>query len=36
MDGGLLIRERAALIGVSPDTIIHWEVRDVKLFGNTG
>jgi len=33
MDRGLLIRELAALVGVSPDTIINWELRDVKPMG---
>ena len=33
MDKGLLIRELAALVGVSPDTIINWELRGVKPFG---
>lgn len=30
MDKGLLIRELAALIGVSADTVINWELRGVK------
>ena len=29
MDRSLLIRELAALVGVSPDTIINWELRGV-------
>ena len=34
MDKGLLIRELAALVGVSPDSIINWELRNVKPAGN--
>lgn len=30
MDRGLLIRELAALVGVSADTVINWELRGVK------
>ena len=30
MDRGLLIKDLAALVGVSPDTIINWELRGVK------
>ena len=30
MDKHLLIRELATLVGVSPDTIINWELRNVK------
>ena len=26
----MLIRELAALVGVSPDTVINWELRGVK------
>ena len=33
MDKGLLIRELATLVGVSPDTIINWELRHVKPTG---
>ena len=33
MDKGLLIRELAALVGVSPDTILNWELRNVKPMG---
>jgi DNA-binding transcriptional regulator YiaG len=33
MDRRLMIKELAALVGVSPDTIINWELRDVKPFG---
>ena len=33
MDRGMMIRELAALVGVSPDTIINWELRDVKPMG---
>ena len=30
MDRSMMIKELAALIGVSPDTIINWELRGVK------
>ncbi len=30
MDKGLPTRELAALVGVSPDTIINWELRGVR------
>ncbi|PIP68029.1 MAG: hypothetical protein CO035_07910 [Candidatus Omnitrophica bacterium CG_4_9_14_0_2_um_filter_42_8] len=30
IDKGLLIRELAKLIGVTPDSIINWEIRGVK------
>ena len=30
MDAGLLIKEFAALIGVTDDTVINWEVRGMK------
>ena len=30
MDKHLLIRELATLVGVSPDTIINWELRNVS------
>ena len=30
MDKGLLIRELAEFVGVSPDTVINWELRGVK------
>ena len=30
MDRHLLIRELATLVGVSPDTIMNWELRNVK------
>lgn len=30
MEKGLLIRERAALVGVSADTVINWELRGVQ------
>ena len=33
MDQGLLIRELATLVGVSPDTIINWELKGVKPTG---
>ncbi len=35
MDKGLLIRELAALVGVSADTVINWELRGVKPMGNS-
>ena len=33
MDKGLLIRELAAQIGVTEDTVINWEVRGIKPEG---
>ncbi len=30
MDRRLMLKELAALVGVSPDTIINWELRNVK------
>jgi len=33
MDKGLLIRELAAQIGVTEDTVINWEVRGIKPVG---
>ena len=30
MDRGLLIRELASQLGVTDDTVINWEVRDIK------
>lgn len=33
MDKGLLIRELATQLGVTEDTIINWEVRDIKPAG---
>jgi len=30
MDRSMMIKELAALVGVSPDTIINWELRGVK------
>ena len=30
MDRGLLIRELASQLGVTEDTVINWEVRDIK------
>ncbi|MDI6605615.1 MAG: hypothetical protein QME65_00485 [Candidatus Omnitrophota bacterium] len=33
MDKGLLIRELAAQIGVTEDTVINWEVRGIKPMG---
>ena len=35
MDRGLLIRELAALVGVSADTVINWELRGVKPIGRS-
>lgn len=35
MDQGLLIRELAALVGVSADTVINWELRGVKPMGRS-
>lgn len=34
MDKGLLIRELADLVGVSPDTIVNWEKRGVQPIGS--
>jgi ribosome-binding protein aMBF1 (putative translation factor) len=34
MEKGLLIRELAALVGVSADTVINCELRDVKPHAN--
>jgi len=33
MDKGLLIRELASELGVTDDTVINWEVRDIKPVG---
>ncbi len=33
MDKGLLIRELASQLGVIEDTVINWEVRDIKPEG---
>ncbi len=33
MDKGLLIRELASQLGVTEDTLINWEVRDVQPVG---
>jgi len=33
MDKGLLIRELASQLGVTEDTVINWEVRDIKPEG---
>jgi len=33
MDRGLLIRELAFQIGVTEDTVINWEIRDIKPEG---
>ena len=30
MDKGLLIRELASKLGVTEDTVINWEIRDIK------
>lgn len=30
MDKGMLIRELAAIIGVTEDTVINWEMRDIQ------
>jgi DNA-binding XRE family transcriptional regulator len=30
MDAGLLIKEFAAIIGVTEDTVINWEVRGMR------
>ncbi|MDD5452645.1 MAG: helix-turn-helix transcriptional regulator [Desulfovibrionales bacterium] len=30
MDAGLQIKELAALIGVTEDTVINWEVRNIR------
>ncbi len=35
MDQGLLIRELAALVGVTSDTVINWELRGVKPMGKS-
>jgi hypothetical protein len=35
MDKGLLIRELAALVGVTADTVINWELRGVKPMGRS-
>ena len=33
MDKGLLIREVVEQIGVTEDTVINWEIRDIKPVG---
>jgi len=33
MDKGLLIRELASQLGVTEDTVINWEIRDIKPVG---
>jgi DNA-binding transcriptional regulator YiaG len=33
MDKGLLIRELAAKIGVTEDSVINWEIRNIKPIG---
>ena len=33
MDKGLMIKELAEQIGVSEDTVINWEIRDIKPVG---
>lgn len=35
MDKGLLIRELAAQLGVTEDTVINWEIRDVTPIGKS-
>jgi DNA-binding transcriptional regulator YiaG len=35
MDADLLIKEFAALIGVTEDTVINWEVRGMKPWRKT-
>ena len=30
MDRGMMMKELAAVIGVSPDTMINWELRGVQ------
>ena len=35
MDKGLLIRELAAFVGVTADTVINWELRGVKPMGKS-
>lgn len=35
MEKGLLIRELAALVGVTADTVINWELRGVKPMGRS-
>jgi len=32
MDKGLFIKDLAKIIGVTPDTIINWEKRDLKPY----
>jgi DNA-binding transcriptional regulator YiaG len=33
MDNGLMIKELAEQIGVAEDTVINWEIRDIKPVG---
>ena len=33
MDNGLMTKEFARLIGVTSDTVINWEIRDIKPEG---
>lgn len=33
MDKGLLIREFVSQIGVTEDTVINWEIRNIKAEG---
>ncbi len=33
MDKGLMIKELAAQIGVTEDTVINWEIRSIKPVG---
>ena len=35
MDKRLMIKELAALVGVSPDTVINWELRRVRPMGKS-
>lgn len=33
MDKGLMIKELASQLGVTEDTVINWEIRDIKPVG---
>ena len=35
MDKGLMIKELAEKIGVTEDTVINWEIRDMKPHGKS-
>lgn len=35
MDKGLMIKELAQLIGVTEDTVINWEIRNIKPIGSS-